>query len=65
MGALLPSAHDLDSALGWRQRAATLWALPEVLAQSYLSVRGSQLEAGGDIGVVTAGYAWEGSAPWE
>jgi hypothetical protein len=34
------------------------------LAQSYLRVRGSRLEADGDMGVVTAGYAWEGQAPW-
>jgi hypothetical protein len=37
----------------------------EALAQSSLHVQGSRLEADGEMGVVTAGYAWEGHAPWE
>jgi hypothetical protein len=37
----------------------------QALAQSYLHVCGSRLEADGDTGVATAGYAWEGQAPWE
>ena len=37
----------------------------KALAQSYLHPDGSQLEPAGDVGVVTAGYSWEGQAPWE
>lgn len=37
----------------------------EALAQSYLHVCGSGLEADGDVGVAAAGYAWGGQAPWE
>ena len=37
----------------------------KVLAQSSLYLDGSQVEPAGAVGLVTAGYAWAGQAPWE
>ena len=37
----------------------------EALAQSSLYFDGSQLDPADAVGLVTAGYSWDGQAPWE